>query len=378
MNKYTHVFITLLLISSTSALYYSDAQQDQSSVNATLPSFEGIEMNETSKTVSLSSMSTRQKAALMIVSTSYKKNVSDDRIVGGVHLSAADSKEEFRYRIESYREGRAIEPMITVDLEGCITPADSFQHFTPFSYINTTEQAYELGEEQGEFLSDINVDINFSPVVDLEDSIWECRSFPGNAEGVSDKACSYIEGLHSEDIMATAKHYPGRTLTGKDPHHDMKHVNVSRNDLAPFYSTMDCDVDAVMPSHQISEGEVDTDGEPADVSGRTRENIREQGFEGMIVSDAIDMGGLTKYYDSDDRRYLDAFRTNDLILNVIGDVNDTVEIIDAVDEAVEDGRMDTKYVDQSVIRLLNARGWTVKASADGETEIYRPEERYPN
>ncbi len=374
MNKYTHLLITLLLVSSTSALYYSDTQQGQRNGNATLPSFEGIEINETSKTVNLDSMSTRQKAALMIVSTSYEENVSEDRIVGGVHLSAAESKEEFKTRIQGYRAGRPIEPLITVDLEGCITPADSFRYFKPFSQINTTEQAYELGREQGEFLSDIGVDINFSPVVDLEDSIWNCRSFPGSVEKVSDKSCSYIRGLHSEGIMATAKHYPGKTLTGKDPHHDMKHVNVSENDLLPFYSAMNCSVDAVMPSHQISDGVIDTNGEPADVSNRTRQMIRSEGFEGLIVSDAIDMGGLTKYYESDDQRYIDAFRTNDVILNVIGDVNDTVEIIDAVDEAVKEDRLDEKYVNRSVTRLLNAKGWTVKAVSDGETRIHRPDE----
>jgi beta-glucosidase-like glycosyl hydrolase len=362
LNKHAHLVLTLLLISSTSALYFSDEQEKKTDArNATLPSFEGIELNKSGKTVNLDSMTTRQKAALLIVSTSYESNVSDNRIVGGVHLSAAKSEEEFNERVASYREGRLIEPLITIDLEGCITPADSFRSFRAFHHINTTDQAYRSGLRQGEFLSNIGVDINFSPVVDLEDSIWGCRSFPGNQSAVSDKACAYIEGLHEKEVMATAKHYPGRTLTGKDPHHDMKNVNVTERDLAPFYATMNCSVDAVMPSHQISTGYVNTRNQPADVSEVTRNRIREKGFDGLIVSDAIDMGGLTKYYNSSEQRYIDAFRANDVILNVIGDVEDTVEIINTIDKAVENDRLDEKYIDQSLTRLLEAKGWEVES-----------------
>jgi len=162
--------------------------------------------------------------------------------------------------------------------------------------------------------------------------------------------------------MATAKHYPGRTLTGKDPHHDMKNVYVNGTDLAPFYATMNCSVDAVMPSHQISTGKVDTEGGPADVSNITRTRIRETGFEGLIVSDGIDMEGLTKYYNSSEQRYIDAFRTNDLILNVIGDVEDTVDIIEAIEDAVENERLEERYLDRSVKRRMEAKGWKVENS----------------
>lgn len=367
LNKHTHILITILLISSTSALYYTDNPSREDQVNSELPSFSGVSLDKETDTVKLESMSTRQKVALMIVSTSYESEIDDSKILGGVHLSAAKSKEEFKDRIENYKENRKIKPLITVDLEGCVTPADSFKDFKPFREINTPEEAFESGKRQAEFLSDIGVDINFSPVVDLEDSIWNCRSFPGNHTEVSGKACAYIRGLQTESILATAKHYPGRTLTGKDPHDEMKKVEVKRSDLAPFYSAMDCGVDAVMPSHQIANGYVETDGKPADVSSSTRENIRERGFEGLIVSDAIDMGGLTKYYKSDRKRYVDVFRTNDLILNVIGDVNDTKEIIETVSEAVKEGELDERYIDRSVIRLMKARGLNVEIE-DGKTE----------
>lgn len=371
------LLISVLLISSTAALHINEDNVNQKTtvpdnINGDLPTFEGIKAYEENKTIYLDSINIRQKIALNIVSYRYSQNISDGKIIGGIHLRSADSRQEFKSRINNYKEGRKIEPLVSADLEGCIEPTSSFKDFKSFKKVKSPQEAFELGKNQGKFLSEIGVDINFAPVVDREDNIWGCRAFPGSYRKIANKSCSYIRGLHSEKIMATAKHYPGATLTGKDPHVDMKHVNVTRKDLHPFDASMKCGTDAVMPSFQISNGAVDTNGEPADVSDVVRKRIRNKhNFKGLIVSDAISMAGLKDYYESKDERYLDIFRTNDLVLNLVGGVNDTVEMIDIIKTGVKQGKLQKKYVDASTRRILNARGWNVVVKKQNTTKTYK-------
>lgn len=360
LNRAAHVVTAVILLSSTGAVQLLEEDQqlgDNNSSTAPIPTFEGIEINRRERTINLSSVSTRQKIAFMITSYRYEDNISESKIIGGIHLKSASSKTQFKERIERYKQGRPIKPLITADLEGCIEPTSKFRDFKSFAEVNTSEQAFSVGKIQGSFLADIGVDLNFSPVVDLNDSIWGCRAFPGDYKQVSKKACSYIQGLHYEGIMATAKHYPGKTLTGKDPHKKMKTVKVSKEDTYPFASAINCSVDAIMPSHQISSGVMSTSGKPADVSQATRNVLRNQGFEGIIVSDAISMEGLKGYYDSKTERYVDLFRTNDMILNLVGGKNDTRDMVNTVNQAVKDGELDEKHINKSVLRLLKARGW---------------------
>lgn len=373
LDKLGHLLITLMLISSTAAIHLMDEDPAEKNTEGGLPGFEGIEIYEENKTVNLESMDLRQKIGLSIVSYEYEKTIPEDKIIGGIHLGAHSSKKAFKETVNNYSSGRPIEPLITVDLEGCIEPTSEFRDFQSFKQVNTSGQAYELAKRQGRFLSDIGADINFAPVVDLEDSIWGCRSFPGDYRTVAEKSCAYVEGLQEENVMATVKHYPGSTLKGKDPHNEMKKVTVSERDIFPFRSTMRCGVDAVMPSHQITNGTVDTEGVPADVSDVSRKNIREKhNFSGLIVSDAISMEGLTNFYNDTTKRYIDLFRNNDVILNLIGGRNDTVDMINRVEKAVKEGRLKKKFIDQSTKRLLLNKGWKVKTGEGNMTKVFRP------
>ncbi|MFB6174722.1 MAG: glycoside hydrolase family 3 N-terminal domain-containing protein [Candidatus Nanohalobium sp.] len=230
--------------------------------------------------------------------------------------------------------------------------------------MQTSEEVFKLGKKQGKFLEDIGADIDFSPVLDRNDTIWKCRSLPGNYRKIAEKGCAYIEGLQSQGIMTTAKHYPGNTLTGKDPHSEIKKVTINGRDLFPFRSAIRCGTDAIMASHQITNGTLDTD-KPADVSRKVSRKIRSTGnFSGLVISDAISMEGLTKFYDSRRQRNIDLFRNNDLVLNLIGGRNDTIKMVNIVENAVKNGELEQKYIDRSARRLLQARGLNVRRSAE--------------
>ena len=107
---------------------------------------------------------------------------------------------------------------MTADLEGCVSPFGFIREFTAASEVNTTEQAFEKGIDEGKFLQKLGFNLNFAPVVDLDDDIWKCRTFPGDEHRIAELAEAYIVGLQAEGVIGTAKHYPGKTLVVKDPH----------------------------------------------------------------------------------------------------------------------------------------------------------------
>ncbi|MFB6174721.1 MAG: hypothetical protein ABEJ87_01950 [Candidatus Nanohalobium sp.] len=128
MNKTTHAVIAVILISSTAAIQVIAQPEHKKPVNGTIPTYQGIKTYRQNHTVVLDSMTDRQKIALMIDTYRYEK-MPRNRIIGGIHLQSAPSRKAFKERIEKFKSGRKIKPLITVDLEGCIEATGKFKDF---------------------------------------------------------------------------------------------------------------------------------------------------------------------------------------------------------------------------------------------------------
>ncbi|MFH1682531.1 MAG: glycoside hydrolase family 3 N-terminal domain-containing protein, partial [Candidatus Woesearchaeota archaeon] len=168
-------------------------------------------------TVDLSSLTLKQKIAQMVVGLGIPDNAPaiKNLQLGGVYLYSMANEEMFKRATQSFQADMEIPFLITVDLEGCFNPFANFQNFTAANKISEIGEAFEKGKQEGNFLSDLGVTMNFAPVVDLNDTIWKCRSFPGDEQQISELANAYILGLQDEKVYATAKHYPGKTLVIK-------------------------------------------------------------------------------------------------------------------------------------------------------------------
>lgn len=389
MNKKYHEAATFLLILGIITVQAvgqitnekdSDAKvivntTDNISKNNDLTGYQEIELYQKNKTIYLDSIELKQKIGLMTQTWRLDQGrISQDDIMGGFHLGGLGSKDSTTEVIRSYKQDRPIKPLISMDLEGCGNPISGFMKSKSLDEIKNASSARKLGAKHGRNLRKIGVDINYAPVIDVNDTIWECRSFEGDYKEVAESGCSYIESLQSEGVMATAKHFPGETLTGKDPHNKIKHVNITKSDTHPFRKAVECNVSAVMISHQKATGVIDSNGKPASVSRNVVRTLRKDyGFRGLIVTDAINMGGIDKYYDSEKKKYLAVFKAgNDFILNLAGDEGDKKEMVEFIAQSVRSEKLEESKIDSSVTRLLNARGWTVVSRKDNETEIYRP------
>lgn len=312
-------------------------------------------------TIILDSLSLEQKISQMVVVAGGTHNMLAWKrmSVGGIHLFAKENEKVFEDTITQFQDGMPIPFMVTVDLEGCHNPFSHFKDFIASSNVENNEQAYEKGVVEGEFLKRLGFTLNFAPVVDLDDQIWRCRNFPGSVEKVSVLAKSYIEGLETTGIISTAKHYPGQTLTSFDPHKFIVAAQIQEADIFPYTYLSDV-VDSIMVSHIITTGSVDSFGIPAVSSSSVIRDLKRE-FNGLIISDEINMLGLKDFYPTLDDMYISVFVAgNDIVLNFNEDPNEVYRMIEVIADAVRSGVIKPEQIDVSVTKVLEAKGFVVE------------------
>ncbi|PIN73407.1 hypothetical protein COV20_04225 [Candidatus Woesearchaeota archaeon CG10_big_fil_rev_8_21_14_0_10_45_16] len=313
--------------------------------------------------IHLADLTLEQKIAQMVIVHGglYNKEAFKSMQIGGIHLFALQDGELYKDTINQFQTDMQIPFFVSSDLEGCLNPFSNFFSSPAARSISTIEQAFEKGKTDGAFLKELGFSLNFAPVVDLDDQIWRCRSFPGNAEHITELARSYSEGLQGEGILATAKHYPGKTLVVNDPHKVLVSAEISSQDLLPYEQLIPGeDVGSIMVSHIIVSGAVDSSGVPSVVSLPVVGNLKEQ-YGGLIISDDTMMLGLRNFYDSVDELYVAVFRAgNDLIINFDEDPLEIYRMIQVVSAAVERGEISEEQIDASVRKILTAKGFKVE------------------
>ena len=279
--------------------------------------------------------------------------------IGGVHVADKGAKENYIADIRQLQQGAVIPLFITTDMEGCINPFETFRHFPSLKTIGNEEDAHKIGREQGKLLKEIGFNMNFAPVVDLEDIIWKCRCFSGTPNEISGKATAYIKGLQEEGIIATAKHYPGNTLVIKDPHINKVIAVITDKDIFPFNEAIKTNVSAIMVSHLVVRGLANSNKMPASVSPSVIGHLKND-FTGLVVTDDIMMHSLKIYYPNFDELYINLVEAgNDLILNFNTKPEKIDHMINVLENAIKNGRISEDRIDASIIKILNAKGINV-------------------
>ena len=153
----------------------------------------------------------------------------------------------------------------------------------------------------GHELAELGVGLDLAPDVDVnsspENPVIGVRSFGDDPALVARHAAAWVEGLQSTGVAACAKHFPGHGDTVVDSHHGLPRVDVAlevlrERELAPFRAAVDAGVAAVMTSHIIVSA-LDPNC-PATFSGTVIGVLRDElGFDGVVVSDALDMAGAS-------------------------------------------------------------------------------------
>ncbi|MCR4655402.1 MAG: glycoside hydrolase family 3 protein [Lachnospiraceae bacterium] len=242
------------------------------------------------------------------------------------------------------------------------------------------QNARRMAAIYGEELSLLGVNTDLAPVVDVnsnpENPVIGVRSFSDDPKTVSEYGLAYMEGLKETGTIATLKHFPGHGNTDTDSHTGFPCINSSLEELrqcelVPFKKLVDEGVDMVMTAH-IQYPKIETrtytsasTGEeiylPATMS-RTimTELLRdEMGFEGVSVTDALDMAAIADNFETEDviKMTINA-GVNMLMLPIITDTDifkKTHEMVDMAVKLAACGEIDMAAVDDSVRRILKLK-----------------------
>lgn len=202
----------------------------------------------------------------------------------------------------------------------------------------------------------------FAPVVDVNNNpanpVINVRSFSEDPEIVSRFGKAFIEGVQSHDVVATAKHFPGHGDTNLDSHYALPTIrhNWARLDsieLVPFKAAIEAGVKSIMSAH-IAFPEISSNPSlPGTLDGEILHGILRDSlnFDGLIVTDALEMEGIASYFSPGHAARLALQAGADMLLIS----PDELTAIDELKKAVERGELSEERIDESVLRLLKLK-----------------------
>src|SRR5207248_816692 len=258
--------------------------------------------------------------------------------------------------------------LVAADFERGVTMrlygATAFPHAMAFGATGKLDYAESFGRITSQEARAIGVHWNFFPDADVNSNpanpIINTRSFGEDPQQVGDLVAAYIRGARANGMMVTIKHFPGHGDTATDSHLSVAQVTGDKNrlqsvELPPFRKGIEAGVDAVMVAHvtvpalEPDPNRVATTS-PAIVSDLLK---RQLGFQGIVVTDALDMAGLTRLYSSNiGRAAVDAFKAGNDMLLIPADLQASY---DAMLQAVRSGEIPSDRVDASVLKVLKAK-----------------------
>jgi beta-N-acetylhexosaminidase len=227
-----------------------------------------------------------------------------------------------------------------------------------------TDLAFKMGQIVAAEARSIGVHQNFAPVADVNNNpqnpVINTRSYGESPKLVAEIASAYASGMQSAGLIATAKHFPGHGDVDIDSHYDLPKINFNRArldsiELYPFKKLIDKGIMSVMTAH-IAVTSIDSkDVVPATLSKKISTDLlqNELEFKGLIVTDALEMKGVTKLYGVDEAAVKAVEAGADILLLP----PDEDAAMAAVKKAVESGRIPIERINKSVRKILEMKKW---------------------
>jgi beta-N-acetylhexosaminidase len=239
-----------------------------------------------------------------------------------------------------------------------------FPHAMAFTASRDPNEARIEGEITAKEARALGVQWLFFPDADVNNNpdnpIINIRSYGENQDDVSAFVSAFINGAHSvagARVLTTAKHFPGHGDTATDTHLNLATINADRPRLeqvewAPFRAAIQSGTDAIMTAH-IAVPALDDAGVPATLSPKILTGVLrgELGFKGIVVTDALEMGGIAKGFSVGEASVRSLQAGADVLLMP----PDGEAAINAVAAAVKSGALTQKRIDESVMRILTAK-----------------------
>ena len=255
-----------------------------------------------------------------------------------------------------------IGPFLAVDEEGgtvsrlANSPAFDLPRYRNAAAVGSEEEALEMGSTIGEYLKRYEFNLDFAPVADVNTNpanpIIGKRAFSSDPVTAARMTAAFTAGLNEHGIIGCYKHFPGHGDTAQDSHSGLAITYRTREEMEscewiPFREAGSADF--VMVGH-IAAPEITGDMTPATLSYRmVTEILREDlGFSGLVITDAMNMGAITRDYPAGEAAVAALQAGCDVILMP----EDLPEAFEAVLAALDSGRLTMEWLDDTVRRIL--------------------------
>jgi len=258
--------------------------------------------------------------------------------------------------------------------------AQAFPRQMMLGAIQDETLIYQMGTAIARHLKRVGVTINFAPVADVnnnpENPVINFRSFGENPKKVAVKAYEYMKGLQDAGVLACAKHFPGHGDTDTDSHLDLPVIphTLARLDsveLFPFRMLIDQGVGSIMVAHLDVPALDPSPNVPTSLSYPTITGLlkNKMNFNGLVMTDALEMKGVTKHHGAGEVEAKALAAGNDVLLMP----SDVDAGFTTIKKWLAEGKLDTNLVNNSVKKVLrwkyrmNVREYA-KISTDHLTE----------
>ena len=327
----------------------------------------------------LKMMTLDQKVAQLIVPTAPRLTISNQLaerlstapyggfIITEVSFGSLTSTREF---IQKLQKLSAYPLIISVDQEGgnvqrlenITTPkATRIPYASEIGYVGSMDLSRKVGSVVSRELSVVGFNVDYAPVMDVNSNpknpIIGKRSFSKDPTIVSKMGLAFAEGLAENHVTAVYKHFPGHGDTSVDSHKNLPIVNKTRAELdaielVPFKEAIKAGAEMIMTAH-IALPQITGDKTPASLSHKiTTELLRDElGFKGLIITDALNMGALTKNYPDAEIYWRAVEAGADILLMP----TDAELAIKSIKEHISEAR-----IDESVRRILHYKLGSMK------------------
>jgi beta-N-acetylhexosaminidase len=299
------------------------------------------------------------------------KGVNEKYPVGGIILYAHNIEDEAQLSafISQIRVLNGT-PLLCIDEEGgrvariannANFDVEKFESMGAIGATGDPQNAYYCANTIGTYLHRYGFDIDFAPVADVntnpENIVIGARAFSDDPQVAAPMVVNYLQGLKDAGITGCIKHFPGHGDTQADTHYGYAQSlktweQMTSCEMITFKAGIAWGTQLIMTAHIATPGVTGTDI-PATMSPVILQDKlrRELGYQNIIITDAMEMGAITRQYTNDEAAVGTLRAGADIVLGP----QNFVEAFDAVVKAVEDGVLSQQRIDQSVRRILRLK-----------------------
>jgi beta-N-acetylhexosaminidase len=222
------------------------------------------------------------------------------------------------------------------------------------------QYAFSQGAQTANWMAQLGMNSDLAPVVDVhtvDPPILQDRMFGNTPQIVATYAGAFLNGLQQNGVAGCLKHFPGLGALTSDPHLGLPTINRSLSDLekidlAPYklmidkdHPAMIMDTDVIMPA---IDPKLPAELSPNAINGILRGSL---GYDGVVITDGLYMQGVSDYWTLSQAATLAIIAGNDLIEGPYT-VSQVAEVVSALKQALQDGKLTLARIDQSVERIL--------------------------